>query len=63
MVKVIFKARLACCQEGTQKSLENILTLQNKTGKNNPLPMKTQAQLLHVSSATIRVYKSAASMS
>jgi hypothetical protein len=41
MVKLILKARLACCKKGTKKSLENIFILQNKTGKNNPLPMTT----------------------
>ena len=43
--KLIPKACLACCNEGTKKSLENILILQNRTGKNKPLPITTQTQL------------------
>jgi hypothetical protein len=36
MVKFILKARLACCNKGTKKSLENILIPQNKTSKKQP---------------------------
>jgi hypothetical protein len=44
--KLILKAYLACCSEGTKKSLENILILQNKTeAKNKPLSITTPTQL------------------
>ena len=42
-LKLTLKAHLACCNEGTKKSLENVLILQNKTeSKTSHFPSQRQ---------------------
>ena len=70
--KLILKAYLACCNEGTKKSLENTLILQNKTeaksniSYHNTTSAETKDSFLHhlipFPCPTFRIYKSHASI-